>query len=204
MVAGKVDAELLERFYARLLACRELCGGRRGAGHTCEPLAPNTIRKIHFIFRAAFERAVRWRYLGVNEAEVAEPPAFERSDPDPPSAAEAAAVLNESSRDASWCLLLWLTMITGSRRGEICALRWTDLDLDAALASIERSYSGTKEKKTKTRQKRRIALDAHTVALLRVQLDEIPPQLSDLGYSFPPQCLRVLQRPGWCSSVAAS
>lgn len=32
--------------------------------------------------------------------------------------------------------------------------------------------SGTKEKKTKTRQKRRIALDAHTVALLRTQLDE--------------------------------
>jgi integrase len=106
MAVGKVDAELLERFYARLLACRELCGGRHRAGHTCEPLAPDTIHKIHFIFRAAFERAVRWRYLGVNEVELAEPPAFERSDPDLPSATEAAAVLNESSRDGSWCLLL--------------------------------------------------------------------------------------------------
>lgn len=186
MTAGKVDAELLERFYARLLACRKLCNGQRRAGHTCEPLAPNTIRKIHFIFRAAFERAVRWRYLGVNEAELAEPPAFERSDPDPPSATEAAALLNESSRDASWCLLLWLTMITGSRRGEICALRWTDLDLDAGLASIERSYTGTKEKKTKTRQKRRIALDAHTVALLGAQLDEFRRTCQALDIPFRP------------------
>jgi integrase len=59
MAAGKVDAELLERFYARLLACRELCNGRRRAGHTCAPLTPNTVRKVHFLFRAAFERAVR-------------------------------------------------------------------------------------------------------------------------------------------------
>jgi integrase len=75
-------------------------------------------------------------------------------------------VLNEVSQNASWCLLLWLTMITGSRCGEICALRWTDLDLDAALASVERSHSGTKEKSTKSQQKRRLALDAHTASLL--------------------------------------
>lgn len=59
MAASKVDAGLLERFYARLLACRELYDGRRMSGHICAPLAPNTIGKIHFAFRAAFERAVR-------------------------------------------------------------------------------------------------------------------------------------------------
>jgi integrase len=184
MAAGKVDAEMLERFYGRLLACRELCDGRRRAGHQCAPLAANTIRKIHFIVRAAFERAVRWHYLGVNEAELAEPPAFQRSDPDPPSPAEAAAVLNEASRDASWCLLLWVTMVTGSRRGEICALRWTDHDLDARLASIERSYSGSQEKRTKTRQKRRIALDTYTVALLRAQREEFRNNCQALGVPF--------------------
>ena len=93
-------------------------------------------------------------------------------------------MLNEASRDANRCLLLWLTMITGSRRGEICALRWTDLDLDAGLASIERSYSGTTEKRTKTRQKRRIALDPHTVALLRAQLEEFRRNCQALGIPF--------------------
>ena len=35
MQAGKVDAELLERFYARLERCRELCNGQPAKAHTC-------------------------------------------------------------------------------------------------------------------------------------------------------------------------
>jgi len=38
-------------------------------------------------------------------------------------------VINEAWRDPASGLFLWLTMITGSRRGEICVLRWTDVDL---------------------------------------------------------------------------
>nr|WP_211212971.1 site-specific integrase [Actinopolyspora mortivallis] len=161
--AAKIDAELLERFYARLRDCKDLCGGKRAKDHECTPLAANTVRKIHFIFRSAFDRAVRWRYLSVNQAEIAQPPSFERSEPDPPSAAEAASLLREASEDPQWCLLLWLTMVTGCRRGELCALRWGDVDLAAGMLSIERSYSKTRErareKSTKTRQRRRIALD---------------------------------------------
>src|SRR6266496_3293390 len=169
--AAKVDAELLESFYARLTACREMCGGTRRPDHKCAPLAPNTVRKIHSILRAALARAVKWKYLGVNEAAIAQPPAFEPAEPDPPSAAEAAKLLNEAWRDPAWGLLLWLTMVLGTRRGEICGLQWTDLDLDHGLVSIEFSYSRTrrtaKRKKTKSRQKRRIALDEYTIALLR-------------------------------------
>ncbi len=135
MPAGNIDAELLERFYGRLLRCRKLCSGAKRKDHACEPLAPNTVRKIHFILRSALARGVRWRYLGVNEAEVAEPPAFEPHDPDPPSPAEAAAVLNEVADDPEWCLFLWLTMTTGSRRGEMCALRWSDVDLSLPRTS---------------------------------------------------------------------
>ena len=72
MAAGKVDAELLERFYGRLLRCRRLCTGARRVNHACEPLAPNTVRKIHFVVRSALGLGVRWRHLGVNEAEIAD------------------------------------------------------------------------------------------------------------------------------------
>ncbi len=95
MRASAVDAELLERFYARLQRCRELCPGRPRSGHTCRPLANNTIRKLHSLLSASFDRAVRYRRLGVNPADLAEPPAFKRGNPDPPSPAEAAALLNE-------------------------------------------------------------------------------------------------------------
>jgi integrase len=188
--AGKVDSELLESFYARLASCREMCGGvRRADHHKCAPLSPNTVRKVHFILRAAFTRAVKWKYLGINEAAIAQPPAFEPSEPDPPSAAEAARVLNEAWRDPAWGLLLWLTMVLGARRGEICGLQWRDLDFDRRLVSIEFSYSRTRRsarrKKTKTRQKRRIALDEYTIALLEAYLDSCQTKCAELEVRLP-------------------
>jgi integrase len=169
MSAAKLDAELLESFYARLRRCNTLCSGR-ARDHECRPLSASTVRQVHFILRSALDRAVRWRYLGRNEAAMAAPPAFERPDPDPPSAEEVAALLNEAWPDPAWGLLLWLAMVTGCRRGELCALRWTDLDLPHGILTVQRSYSqtadGVREKATKNRQKRRVALDAQTVELL--------------------------------------
>jgi integrase len=167
--AAKLDAELLERFYARLRRCNRLCGGN-SIDHDCRPLSASTVRQVHFILRAALDRAVRWRYLGTNEAAFAEPPAFEPADPDPPSAEEVSVLLNEAWQDPAWGLFLWLVMVTGCRRGEMCALRWTDLDLVRGTMTVERSYSRTRsrarEKSTKTNQKRRLSLDAGTVDLL--------------------------------------
>ncbi len=173
--AGKLDAELLERFYARLQRCRELCTGRPRAGHVCRPLSSSTTRKVHYILRGALDRAVRWRHLGVNPAAMAEAPAPSKAEPDPPSAAEAAELLNEAWRDPEWGLLLWLTMLTGPRRGEISALRWRHVDFGRAVLWVERSTSQTRagvhDKATKTNHKRRIALDPATVELLRAHHD---------------------------------
>lgn len=110
MRSSAVDAQLLERFYARLQRCRELCSGGPRAGHTCRPLANNTIRKLHSMLSAAFDRAVRYGQLGVNPAAMAEPPTFERGDPDPPSPAEAAALLNAAWSEPDWETFLWLSI----------------------------------------------------------------------------------------------
>ncbi|MCA1707532.1 MAG: hypothetical protein LC808_31385 [Actinobacteria bacterium] len=169
-LASKLDAELLERFYARLHRCRELCSGRPPAGHICRPLSSSTTRKIHYIIRGALERAVRWQHLGVNKAAMAEAPSSNRTEPDPPSAEEAATLLNAAWTDPDWGLLLWLTMITGSRRGEVSALRWRHVDADRAVLWIHRSNAqtkaGIKEKETKTGQRRKVALDPYTTELL--------------------------------------
>ncbi|MFD5854919.1 tyrosine-type recombinase/integrase [Streptomyces chartreusis] len=66
--AAKLTAEMAELFYARLRQCQEQCEGRRNGKtdpktkqrHLCEPLAPNTVRKIHFILRPALNRGLRW------------------------------------------------------------------------------------------------------------------------------------------------
>ena len=73
--------------------------------------------------------------------------------------------------DLWWGVLVWLAMTTGARRGELCALRWKDVDLDRAVlnvrSAIAQEGSQTWEKDTKTHQQRRIALDKTTVGLLR-------------------------------------
>ena len=64
-----------------------------------------------------------------------------------------------------------LAVITDARRGELCELRWTDLDNKRAELLIQRSIFETMEhevieKETKTHQARRIALDEGTMATL--------------------------------------
>ncbi|HEY4005979.1 MAG TPA: hypothetical protein VGM60_12470, partial [Pseudonocardia sp.] len=61
--------------------------------------------------------------------------------PDPPTAEQAAAIVNEAFRDPAWGMLVWLAMTTGARRGELCALRRDRVDLDNALISIRTSIA---------------------------------------------------------------
>jgi hypothetical protein len=104
MQAGKLDAELLERFYARLEKCRELCSGRPRAGHVCRPLSGSTTRKIHYIIRGALGRAVRWRHLGINKAALAVAPSPNPTEPDPPSPKEARSSMRRgATRNGACC-----------------------------------------------------------------------------------------------------
>lgn len=180
---GRLDAETLESFYAMLRRCRAHCDGRNGGHfakgrhacdkrcHACEPLAPATVRQVHAIVSAALNRAVRWRWIGVNPAAHAAKPSLPRPDPKPPSAEQAARIVAEAWKDPDWGMLVWLAMVTGARRGELCALQWERLDFAAGVLEIRTSIaqdgSKTWEKDTKTHQRRRITLDEQTLALLR-------------------------------------
>ena len=63
-----------------------------------------------------------------------------------------------------------LAALTGMRRGELCALRWTNVDLERRELEVSRSVvvvpGGLAEKGTKTDRSRRVALDEVGVALL--------------------------------------
>ncbi|SDG04754.1 relaxase domain-containing protein [Pseudonocardia oroxyli] len=65
---------------------------------------------------------------------------------------------------------MWLTMVTGARRGELCALRWDDVELVTGTLRVLRSIAELKtetwEKDTRTHQHRRIALDPESVTQL--------------------------------------
>ncbi|QJY45110.1 tyrosine-type recombinase/integrase [Pseudonocardia broussonetiae] len=203
---AKLDGETLDNHQAILRRCRAHCDGRpfvehaiSGAHecsekcrpHICRPLATSTIRKVHFCLSGALGRAVRWRWIIVNPLDQAEPPRGGRSDPNPPTSDQAAAILNAAFPDFMWGCFLWLAMTTGARRGELCAMRWDLLDLDRAVLTIRSSIAqqGTRtwEKDTKTHQQRRIALDANTVALLQTHRRQCEQNAEAVGIQFGPK-----------------
>jgi integrase len=89
---------------------------------------------MHFILSGAYKRAVRWKWVTVNPLQQAEPPAAPVPNPHPPSASEAARIVNAAWNDPDWGTLIWSAMTTGARRGELCALRWSGIDLNPGRA----------------------------------------------------------------------
>lgn len=70
-----------------------------------------------------------------------------------------------------WMPLWHLAGATGMRRGELMALRWENVDLDAATLAVELSATQIGRDRVtttpKNHERRAIALDAHTVTMLR-------------------------------------
>ena len=89
----------------------------------------------------------------------------------PPTPGELASLLEACDANPDLRSLIFVAATTGARRGELCGLRWGDLDMDLAALTIARSISDAGkvvgEKDTKTHQARRIALDPSTVDVLR-------------------------------------
>lgn len=74
--------------------------------------------------------------------------------------------------DPDFGVFLRLAATTGARRGELCALRWRDVDLAEGTLMISRALVGCAdggyvEKDTKTHAARRIALDSSMVKTLK-------------------------------------
>jgi integrase len=153
----------------RPTAC-EACA-RRCRRHECVPLSDGSVRVIHSVLKMALNRAVRWEWIAVNPISLIEPPRVPPPDPRPPTADQAAAILAEAWKDPDWGVLVWLAMASGARRGELVALRWRHLDLDARSVTFGRSLGQigghTWEKDTKTHQRRRLSLDETTAEILR-------------------------------------
>lgn len=202
MPVNKLTARMLESFYAELRRCRVRCDGRpfiehKAVGehdckaakckpHACKPMAASTVRQIHAIISGALNAAVRWDWITTNPTKTAQRPKQKPPQPDPPSPPMAARLVEAAfEMDDDWGTLVWLVMTTGVRRGEICALRWSRVDLDEGVIEIRSSYTlrrgAGKEKDTKTHQMRRVSLDTETIVLLREHKDRCRLRLAGLG-----------------------
>ncbi len=153
---SKLTPARIDRFYGAL---------RR------DGLAPKSIRNIHALLGSALHQAVKWGWVPTNPATNATPPRAVASEIHPPDADAVVRLLKRAlDEDPDYGTFLWLAATTGARRGELAALQWRDVDLEAETLLIERAIAVVDGdlivKDTKTHQARRIALGAPTIAVL--------------------------------------
>jgi integrase len=143
-------------------------------------LSSKTIRNHHAVISSALHQAVRWGWVKENVALKAKPPRVPQRRVQAPSVDDVRSVIEAAElRDPRLAPLLMLAALTGMRRAELCALRWTDVDLERRELDVSRSIivvsGGLAEKSTKTDRFRMVALDDVGVSLLehhRVRVDE--------------------------------
>jgi integrase len=164
--------------------------------HRCGPLAPATIRKMHFAIQGARTSAKRWGRIIQNPAEIANKPRQPASEPDPPTGEQAARIIEAAwAEDENWGAPVWLVMVTGVRRAELLALRWSRIDLAAGRIRVRRNWVGGKEKDTKTHHMRWLSLDPATVEVLKEHRGRYERDMKRLGLDPTPDAFLFSYQP---------
>lgn len=140
-------------------------------------LAPASVRQIHAVVRQALRQAVRWDLVPVNVAADATIPTKPRGQVQAPSPETVRQLIDAAvvDGDLDLAILIRFAATTGARRGELCGLRWRDVDLTTGAVHIrsnvvhapdEHGRRGVLVKAPKSHQPRRLTLDSGTLAAL--------------------------------------
>lgn len=101
-------------------------------------LSARTVRFTHSVLSSAFKQAVRWRMLLQNPCESVELPRKVSQEMQSLTPIEAARFLAEAASDR-WAALFVLALATGLRPSEYFGLKWSDVDLEQGLVTVQRS-----------------------------------------------------------------
>jgi integrase len=159
-----VTSRLLTREWNRL---RET-GGHHRHTKAPRPLSSKTVRNIAGVVSSAFVRGVKWGLATFNPVPNSDLPAIRRKEGLAFSIDQQSLLLRAA--EAHWALpiTLELSAATGARRGEILALRWSDV-VDGRII-ISRSLSQTKAglffKRPKNEKARVVTLPTSAVEIL--------------------------------------
>lgn len=139
-----------------------------------EGLSPQTIRHIHRVLSTALHQAERWDLVERAATDRATPPEQADLPVRAPSPEVVLGLIEEAKRRGLQVLAaaIFVSATTGMRRGELCGLRWSDLDFGARTLTVARSVKhndgpGWSVGEARTHTVRRIAIDTATAEVLR-------------------------------------
>lgn len=152
----KLTPNHLQRLYA----------GRLEAGQS-----PASVRQLHAVLHRAFGRAARWGSVARNVADLVSAPRVERREMQALSPEQSRALLHAAAEDRLEALYV-LAVTTGMRQGELLALHWRNVNLQAATAHVVGTLQRTREGYViagpkSAHSRRQVALTSAAVEVLR-------------------------------------
>lgn len=140
--------------------------GRRDGGGG---LSPRTVHHMHRVLKRALGQAVKWELLIRNPTVGVDPPRVDRQAMQTYDMAQTVQMI-EALRGTRMLIPALLAVMCGLRRGELLALRWKQVNLDAEqlniAESLEETLTGVTFKSPKSGKGR-------AVALSRIVVDEL-------------------------------
>lgn len=152
----------------------------------------SSIRKLHWAMR----QSLAWAHKRGLTTSVAtsgvELPPLRAGKIRPPDSSDVRKVVNHLLEVCpDWGALAAFVAWTGCRRGEVCALKWEDVDLVAGSVFIHRSVvpdaGGVAERTTKTGESRRIAIGPKTTRILSEHLQRCADRAEFSGSAITPE-----------------
>ncbi|MCL2774170.1 MAG: tyrosine-type recombinase/integrase [Oscillospiraceae bacterium] len=106
-------------------------------------LSDKTIHHYHAFISSVLSTAVLWQVILTNPCERVKPPKFTRKEAkylDEDELAQVLTVINSLPDDENQnCLMIKVLLSTGLRRGELCGLKYDDIDFENRTISVNRN-----------------------------------------------------------------
>ena len=162
---GKITPLHLSREWRRLLES----GGHHRRTKAPRPLSKKTVQNIAGVVSSAYKHAIKWGLIAANPVPASEPPVPKKHRGIALTPAQQQALISAATEPWYLGTFLELSAATGARRGEVLALRWSDIRDGRVLIarSLTQTRAGLEFKDTKTEDSTRpVSLPASAIRAL--------------------------------------
>ncbi len=139
-----------------------------------------TVLHEHRLIHAALAQGVRWGWANRNVADMVQAPTVRPRESTVPTPAEVRTLIEEAaaSRSPELAGIVTVAALTGLREGEICALRFSDVDVEEGTITVRRSVwqaakgSGVKAQKSRRVTPKPVPLDDLAAGVVRYRREQ--------------------------------